>query len=186
MGWRQRLEVTPMEEGKTDPQTDATPAWTLRTTGKDRTYIGGCRIIRGARGPGGKQADATPPFWDGGSRLPDGFPPPPTMGHVNADLFPLHDREWMDSVAVTQDAAGYLSLCENQAAFPRAALSDISNDGTGLVNMAGGLTHASSLLREIHLLSAQYARGFIEAAQHLYPDIDDVAMSVYTRGAMPT
>ena len=90
----------------------------------------------------------------------------------------------MDKTKVTQEAAQYVSLFESQAAFCREALRKIVTDGTGLVQIAGGLAQAARRIRKIQLQGVQYDRDFIESTQHLYRNIACGVMSIYTRGAM--
>lgn len=58
-------------------------------------------------------------------------------------------------------------------------------DGAKLVTAAGGLVNAARKIQLIRFRELRYAREFVERTQHLYPDISEEIMSVYTNGAAP-
>ena len=45
---------------------------------------------------------------------------------------------------------------------------------------------AARQIQKVHMEKVQYARDYVEATQHLYPDLAEEVMSIYTRGEMPT
>ena len=119
-------------------------------------------------------------WWD-----PPPWGSPPVLSHIDVDHFPLQARDWMGNTTLTWEAQVYAGVCEHYTTFSPFALRGIVKDGTSLVNVAGGWVPEARQLQKLHLGSVQYARDFIESTQHLYPDIADEAMSIYTRCAMP-
>ena len=105
---------------------------------------------------------------------------------MGCDPFPLQDRNWLDSTEHTWGAEIYIDLCKHYAKFSVAALSDIVKNWAALVNVAGGLVQAARQIQKVHMEKVQYAREFVGDTQHLYPDLADEVMSIYTRWAMPT
>ena len=106
------------------------------------------------------------------------------MGRVDCGPFPLQDCNWIGS---TEDAWGsgiYVEICEHYSERAVESLRDIVKNGADLVNVAGGLEREARRIQKIQMWKVQYARDFIEATQHLSPDIAGEVMSIYTRAAM--
>ena len=64
------------------------------------------------------------------------------------DSSPLQGRDWAGKTVVTQNASGYVSMCESKPNFSRDAMRAIVTAGTELVQVAGGLVQAARQLQK--------------------------------------